>query len=430
MELAEFEKQLRQGRGGVALFIRENLPLPTEYRDALLYACLHDLRFEHWTEEGRGFYLHTLITISGDIEFYREKILATLPTLEITEERNNDLLQLMNLVRLMAQTGDVEAKTALYTTYEQNAAKGHFYGGDELTELDGVEGLIFLVDRYDDAASEDLWDYEWQLSNLEERDGEATIRQELEAKCAGHPLREDWLKRLDAYREERKATFEKKTESSRPTYEDLKQKIAEKGVRCNTGRWWGKRFTEEERLEVANDLLGETDLDRRIPLLRVFDEVPFPLDPEPLFMWAKDEDKDLSWAALWAIGSLQSPKVRAFALEIIEQQRTASPAVKMLLKNYELGDEERIIVALERITNPNYYHSLGMDVRDFERAHPSPLSTKMMTLLYRDNPCSFCRNTAVERLVELNALPAWIRDEAMYDAAEHTRKLASGETVD
>ena len=189
--LAEFEKQLAQGRGGVALFLQEYLPLPDAYRDALLYACLHDLRYEPFTEKGRGFYLHELISMSGQTGFYREQILTALSTTEPLEETNYDLLQLMALTRISAQGGDEEARTALYTTFQKNAAQDHLIGGDELVLLDGMNGLLFLVDQYDDDEDGyEISDFDWKLSLTEEQRGEENTRRELEAKCAGNFLRE------------------------------------------------------------------------------------------------------------------------------------------------------------------------------------------------------------------------------------------------
>ena len=46
------------------------------------------------------------------------------------------------------QNGDVEARTALYATFQKNAAQDQLIGGDELVFLDGVDGLLFLVDHY------------------------------------------------------------------------------------------------------------------------------------------------------------------------------------------------------------------------------------------------------------------------------------------
>ena len=434
--LAEFEKQLAQGRGGVALFLQEYLPLPDAYRDALLYACLHDQRYEPYIEEGRGFYLHELISMSGQTGFYREQILTALSTTEPLEEKNYDLLQLMGILRIFAQNGDVEARTALYATFQKNAAQDHLIGGDELVFLDGVDGLLFLVDHYsDEEDGYEISSFDYQVFKIEEQDGEESVRQELKAKCTGNPLREAWLKRLDAYREGRKPSPENKSEYVPPTYEALKQKIVEKGRRCYTGRHWGTRFTKEELHQVATDLLAEEDIERQVPLLRVFDEVPFPLDPTRIFEWAKNRGDEtlpatsiatsLSWASLQALGSLKSPAVRAFVLEIIGQERGASPAVKMLNTNYELGDEEKVLRVLECPGDPDYYHILCLEAKLFEEAHPSSLSARIMEVMYENDPCSFCRERHVERLVELDSLPEWIQEEAMFDAVEDTRKLVS-----
>ncbi len=109
----EFEKQLRQGRGGVILYTLTHIPLPENYREALLNACLNDLRYDHQCEHSRGEYVFELIQIAGNSDYYRGQILTKLKTMDASEETKYDLLQLMHLTRLFAQSGDLEARNAL-----------------------------------------------------------------------------------------------------------------------------------------------------------------------------------------------------------------------------------------------------------------------------------------------------------------------------
>ncbi len=422
MKLEGFQTQLAQGRGGVALFIQQNLPLPAEYREALLHACLNDLRFDYQIEEGRGHYLYTLILLTGETDFYRTPLLMA--TAGPTPENVYDLLQWMNTVRKFAERGDAEAKVALYEVFERNATQDNLYGGDELVLLDGLDGLLYLVDRHDDEENGyEISEFDWQLYLLDKREGEETVWHELKAKCAGNPAREDWLRRLRAYREERKQPTEAK--SLRPTYEELKQLIAEEGREVGTGRSWAKRMTKQDREQAASDLSSSTDPEWIIPLLRVFTEVPFPRDPARLFEWTKNEDSDLSWAALQALCNLKSPDVRAFALEAVQKARSAGAAIKMLNTNYHEGDAKLVIAALKLPAQPDHLHNICRGARSFEKTHPSEFSPHILKLCYERTPCSSCREWITERLIEVKALPEGIRREAVYDAEEGTRKLVA-----
>ena len=67
---------------------------------------------------------------------------------------------------------------------------------------------------------------------------------------------------------------------------------------------------------------------------------------------------------------------------------------------------------------------MGMDLTDFWERHPDEESeVSMLRALYELGPCSFCREGAVRRLIERNALTEQMRVECAYDANDEIRKL-------
>jgi hypothetical protein len=83
-----------------------------------------------------------------------------------------------------------------------------------------------------------------------------------------------------------------------------------------------------------------------------------------------------------------------------------------------------VVKVLEQI-DPYIYHCMGIDVRHFVEAHRSEEAERSLLLLYENGPCSLCRHGAVEELIAIDRLPAWIREECQYDAYSETRKLVA-----
>jgi hypothetical protein len=83
-----------------------------------------------------------------------------------------------------------------------------------------------------------------------------------------------------------------------------------------------------------------------------------------------------------------------------------------------------VVKVLEQI-DPYIYHCMGIDVRRFVEAHRSEEAERSLLLLYENGPCSLCRHGAVEELIAIDRLPAWIREECQYDAYSETRKLVA-----
>jgi hypothetical protein len=56
------------------------------------------------------------------------------------------------------------------------------------------------------------------------------------------------------------------------------------------------------------------------------------------------------------------------------------------------------------------------------RSHPSRDAASTLTAMYEQGACSECREKFVDRLLSLDALLDWMRDECWYDANLDLRK--------
>jgi hypothetical protein len=429
---SEFKLSLERGTGRAALDIQAFWQTHAEImRPALLHAITNDLRYDYQFEDNRALYLLDLIRLTGETAFFHAAALRTL--YHYTEDNFH---QLMEIARRLAQQGNPEARTALYATFEKEAARGEQpSGGDEIVLLDGAKGLLWLAEHYSEAArgknGYDASDFDLFISIWEDEVGEAEAWRELDATCAITLTAFGWLQKWRTYRietEQRNAAH-RQTFSQRPrfSYQALRELIDKQGRSIYIGWSWGKKAAPEELERAALDLLAETDIERIIPMVRIFQDTPFLLDPAPLMEWAKSDDEQLYWVAQMALAEIESPVVREFALELLRggQERDLPQAVAMLSTNHAPSDENLVLQALAQpMPTPFYRHSLCMNAKQFDEAHPSALSAELLITLYRETNCSSCRERIVSRLHDLNAIPDWIRAELPFGSDAAARKFA------
>jgi hypothetical protein len=106
--------------------------------------------------------------------------------------------------------------------------------------------------------------------------------------------------------------------------------------------------------------------------------------------------------------------------------RTRGGAIDLLARNYMDGDNRIALRWFREEADRDTLHALGMDLIDFWQRHPDEeTEAPMLRSLYEKGPCSFCRENAVRRLIELSALPDELRAECAWDANGDIRVLAS-----
>ena len=84
----------------------------------------------------------------------------------------------------------------------------------------------------------------------------------------------------------------------------------------------------------------------------------------------------------------------------------------------------------EREEDRDTMHTFESDLLEFWDQHSDEATeVHMLIRLYEKGPCSFRRNRAVRRLIELNALPEGVRVECWFDSNGDIRALV-GEKAD
>jgi hypothetical protein len=121
---------------------------------------------------------------------------------------------------------------------------------------------------------------------------------------------------------------------------------------------------------------------------------------------------------------VQHPDVRALALRLIDTTHWPGQGVELLSLNFENDDWIRIGETARRAHDGDVAHSIGFGVQAVFRPHPAPEAATALIAVYQQNPCSRCRERAVEALYSLNLLPAYMLEECKYDANLDLRERA------
>lgn len=419
MEPAEFAHALRVGLGRPYLFLRDHGG-GEQYREPILNACLHNTAYDPQVEGDRARYMWDIIHLTDDMPFYRREILSALAT----SSDLWDLDQLFDLARLFAEQGDDEARQAIYRRYEQIASEeaaglAPWCGSLQIIELDGIEGLLFVVDRVGAIAlaDDEFVEDDFILRSARERLGAEEVDSALGAIRRDNPRIDAYLLRVESTMAPRQASGNDRMQWATASYDQVKEFLLKHGPRA--GRYvlvsWGKRASDDDLARAARDFLAEDRTDFLFPYFRIFRQRTFPLPIDRLLELAVSADQEIAQNAARALGQISDPSVRTLAFSLL-RERPAEIA-NLLVRNYQPGDYALIMDALMRHHNSeDSLHSFAIATFDVVEANLTSDAVPVLLMLYERGPCSQCREQCVDLLESLAALPEWMIDECCYDA--------------
>jgi len=157
--------------------------------------------------------------------------------------------------------------------------------------------------------------------------------------------------------------------------------------------------------------------------LGVFALRQFPAPIDRLFELARSLNPRIARPAVGILAQFNNSAVRALAMDFMNEPARWGDAAELLASNYEPRDFQMIEDLLQQPVKSADLHHFGIGVRHLLKAHCPAESAGSLLLLYEKGPCSLCRRSFVERLIELRQLPDWMADECRFDASEQTRKI-------
>jgi hypothetical protein len=421
MEVPEFVRVVAVGLGRAVLHLQSHDAAP--YRDTILPACLHNMVYDTQVEEGREQYLFDLISLTGETDFYRERLSAALPATHDPRDRG----QIGAVLRLFAERGDETSRTALYDAFTAAGGRDVSALGDQIVELDGVPGLLFVAQQLSTGDC-DSWSLEHLVWLAKEMDGLDVVARALadasatDSRVAAFAAAARAALAPEEDSGERAAAIQQRRREEAADYERLRQRLEAGDGKAASLLWlWGSEASESELVRAATDLLRESEPWRLRAYLRLFHRRRFPLDPAPLLALARSADETTAHQALYALGLVEHPAVRSLALDLLS--RGDGRGAALFVGNYEDGDYARLEQALSSWQDRDGLHGLGFNLRKVVAAHPTPAASPALMALYERGPCALCRYGAVQLLQQVASVPSWMYAECRHDADPAIREL-------
>lgn len=427
----ELELMLHKGMGRAIQFLMgQDI---SQYRDIILNACIHDQAYDQQCEDTRAQYLYPLIKMSGEESFYRKEILRALPD----AVEYFDAEQMLDFALFFAKDGDENARKAIYEKIELNNTNESLAGSDQAIELDGIPGLVFILDLI--GSDPDLlpWHkYDLLIKTTEKTASIDDILTALRKAYTQNPcvakaldnMSEDyspfWTKEellRQREKDKRRPVFPQISETM--TWEDVKNHSQfEHITRC--GRW-SAIASEEEFAKAALDLSPDDDPKRLRSHLFVFRKRPYPFDPITLISLVGHENERVAYEAIAALEMIKHPSIREFSHQIVKDPKFSDCAIGLLKNNYQCGDDKFIKSLLNREFDIDSLHSMCMDTIEIYRANPIPEGLEPLFLVYEKTPCSNCRHRCIEAIQTIAPIPNWMIEECILDADSEIRELAA-----
>lgn len=419
MDQREFARRIYQGLGRPLLHLRVHDPSP--YTPALLHACRKNPVYDRQCIGSRADYLREILLLTGLWPDFRRPLLDALA--DPTED--DDIDQLCDFALLYAQEGDAEARHLLYEYWDSQAEPDGCSGACQIVELDGLAGFLHVADRLGQAAlcDPDLFVSRALLRVLEDSGGLASPDTLREAAGERYPYVRHYL---DAVERDQQRFAQRRTKllATWP-YAKLREYIEQSGGNVSVLQLerWCENASEEDLRAAAADLLRQNEPQLLRIYLAIFEERAFPLGLEPLLPLVWGGHERVSVRAINAVAMLAQPEARDLAFQLMEAGHHAGHAVGILAQHYRPGDERALADLLARTSDKDELHFISGSLSDVFERHPSPAAAALFVDLYERGPCSLCRTRFVERLIEIGALPDWMREEARYDSDPDTRAL-------
>jgi len=400
--------------------------------EVLVDACVRCPVFDPQAEESRAPWL---------VDMTRTADLADRAVSEISKagqstfwDRDHRCSVLMHLAR-QSVSG---ARDLLYSLLGRLSDSDDVVGVEQIVELDGADGLVFVARRLGQHLSEDadFWVDDTPVAALDEQTGTGTGLRALEAVATSDADVAQYLEALQRPRGEERGHLKappRLGKGGAQAHEARMKAITPLDVialvrrdpkdRCFWLAGWGLHADSASLETVFAAMLEETSPSRISRFLRVFIRRGVPRFDDAILNWV-DMDGGGGAAAVKVLAHLDEPRVRALALSRLTPPGSDPSALPLLVSNFRPGDHRVVEDVLRPVDDESTRHTILYDALNVFEANPVPEATAALCFVYEHTPCTHCRARAARLLAGLATIPTWILEEAAFDASKEMRKLA------
>lgn len=433
----DFSLALKHGRGSAAMHILAHGLGGVE--DLVLAACLEDQAYDRQCEDHRADWLYAMFKNASTYAHFSDAIVAALDS----GDDECDIGQVCELASLMGRNGDSAAAAALRAfVWSQPDLCDGIAGGQAIVALDGIPAVLEIARRTGRYLQEHPDEYVDSLRYLTE---ETSCFDEAFVELKQHALLEP---AIAAYFAEQQADLDKELESKNETAEqkDAQRKayreeilrdypvekiLAAASENGTKRRYFYSRFGRlacpKDLERILQRLRVESDPETCKRLLWVFGKGALPRVDDRVWELATGAASELRNAAMMALSFISDPRVGELGRQCLRDENFSagdSVAIELLALNFQAGDAALILAALERLTiNDDDAHAIGSSVEEVCIENNSPHVMPLLEWIYHTNPCTICRRSGVELLLESESLSTVISEECLHDASSRMREL-------
>jgi len=407
--------------------------------DLVLNACLENLAYDAQCEDSRAAWMFEMIRNATAYPDFSSSIIAALgsPSDEYC------LTQLCDLAALMGKHGDAPVAEALRAfVWSAANTSDELWGSSAIITLDGVPAAIKVVqllgaelltepDQYVsclDSLTDDkerYWEIFAELQRLAPGDAAIAAYVAVEQERIDKEQREDSMSD-----EEKEARRNRYRAQSRDEHSAID--VIGWAVEGKNGRFFYKKFGQyasQTNLDLILERLRvETDPQICRRLLWVFQSPCLERIAPQIWELAHNASHEVRNAAFAALAFIEDPRVAELGRERLRDEKFSADdygAIELLALNYEPGDEDLILAAIERLPlkDDDDAHAVGSSVQEVCDEVELPALAGLAQWIYETNPCTICRREAVKFLLELESLPPGIAKECLRDASSSLQDL-------
>jgi hypothetical protein len=423
---AEFGPALQKGLGRAFLYVKNNGD--EGVRDMLLNACLHNVAYDPQVEGSRADWLFPMIESTSNIDFYERHILDNAPK----SDDFYDVQQMLDLAVKFTERGNPQAKEIIYGLFDSCKFKETWLGGEQIIKIDGLDGFLHIVEVVGSRLRSDpnFWEDTNVLSSAKERLGEEMVLSTLKQKALESENIREYIERLEIFAPKSPSKENIENNSPGPTLPEILERIESRRYQYPGAYAYLCKYSTNEDIKTIFDLLlKEARKEQLIRFLWVFRRRSIPELNDRLFALASDDDKDISDAAVSALANYKDASVHKLAVSFLNTHdwSKAINGIRLLIINHEASDYGKIEQVLRIIPSSidiQEMHNIVFDIIQLAENNTIPELTNMLLWVYENSPCTNCRSRACKMLVKMNAFPADLMNECLYDCHSGIREMA------
>jgi hypothetical protein len=433
----EFAIALRQGRGTALMHVMEHGLAGVE--DLVLQACLENQAYDRQCEDFRAAWHYEMFKDAPAYARLSQSIVAALDADPDTFSAEH----VCELVGLMAQNGDQAAGLALRKfVWGQEEISAEVTGSHAIVALDGLPAFVELARRLGRFLLENPGEYVDSLDYLTEDRAIAEVALAhlrplaqgdvaIAAFVSKEELRAVESAAIPNTSDEQKTVNREKYRAEQMQEWPVERILDAASSAARTAKYafvkFGRYASEHELNLVLERLETESGVEARRRLLWIFRKATLPKMSSLIWELANDSDSELRREATIALASLRDPSVGELGRQRFRDgdfSGADDDVIELFTLNYQPGDGALILGALEKM-NPNDddAHALAMAVRAVCAENDVAELAQLSVWIYRTNPCTICRERAIERLIDIQNVPQDIAIECRHDACKDTRDL-------